>query len=80
MKTSCWGVGGSGEKTVELRQRAGKKGPPFIEDLRAVTAAYSSVWGRTQNRAMLDASITAVKGKDRATGGVIRTGSRRRAP
>jgi len=64
---------GRGEKSVELRQRAGKKGPPFIEDLRAVTAAYSGVWGRTQNRAMLDASITAVKGMARATAGPIHT-------
>jgi len=71
---------GRGEKSVELRQRAGKKGPPFIEELRAVTAAYSGVWGRTQNRAMLDASITAVKGKDRATWGLLDGASRRCAP
>jgi len=71
MKTSCWGVEGRVRDRVELGQRAGKKGPPFSEDLRAVTTAYSSVWGRTQNRVMLDASITAVKGKARATPGLV---------
>src|SRR5437762_5390457 len=34
----------------------------FLKVLRAVTAAYKHVWGRTQNRAMLDAVITHVKG------------------
>src|SRR5438552_15189742 len=34
----------------------------FLKVLRAVTAAYKHVWARTQNRAMLDAVITHVKG------------------
>lgn len=38
----------------------------FLTVLRAVTAAYKHVWGRTQNRAMLDAAITHVKGGAKA--------------
>ena len=34
----------------------------FFEGLRAVTITYNDVWGRTQNRVMLDVTITAVKG------------------